>query len=277
MSIEIASFCEFKERYDRRFAEVYAFWNRPMQLEIAKHCGGWHPDRFDFGAYLSRSVIRFYKAYEAVVRERCGSVCDVGGMWGLFPMVLNDVGVPASMTEARTYYSRAFDPLFSFIERQGVEILDYDPFSADAELPRTFDGVTAMAILEHYPHSPRLFMSNIMRLMEPGGALYLEVPNIAYWPKRVRFLLHGSTPLTPLDEIYDSEVPFIGHHHEYTMGELRDLARLSGLEIVSEQYYNYSEDSFPIKKALRRPWIYLVPPFVHKARECLAVTCRKGC
>jgi SAM-dependent methyltransferase len=179
------------------------------------------------------------------------------------------------MTEAKTYYSRAFDPLFSFIEQQDVEILDYEPFSPDADLSRTFDGVTAMAVLEHFPHSPRLFMDNVRSLVETGGVVYLEVPNIAFWPKRLRFLLHGSSPLTPLEEIYDSEIPFIGHHHEYTLGELRALTRLSCLEIVEEQQYNYSEDLFPFGKALRRPWIYLVPPLVRSTRECLAVTCRK--
>jgi SAM-dependent methyltransferase len=266
---------EFKEIYDRRLAQVYSYWNRSMQLEIAKHCGGWHPDRFDFRAYLERSVLRFHKAYDALVRKDCRTVCDVGGMWGIFPIVLRDLGLSACMTEAKTYYSRAFDPLFSFIEQQGVEILDYEPFSPDADLSQTFDGVTAMAVLEHFPHSPRLFMDNVRRLVETGGIVYLEVPNIAFWPKRLRFLLHGSSPLTPLEEIYDSEIPFIGHHHEYTLGELRALARLSSLEIVEEQQYNYSEDLFPIGKALRRPWIYLVPPLVRTTRECLAVTCRK--
>ena len=45
----------------------------------------------------------------------------------------------------------------------------------------------------------------------------------------------GPVPFREFKEIYDSEILFIGHHHEYTLGELRALARLSCLEIVEGQ------------------------------------------
>jgi hypothetical protein len=264
----------FGKLYDERLKQVYAYWNPQMQDEIGAHCAGWRTDRFDFGTYLSRSVHRFHRAYHALAESGCRTVCDVGGMWGLLPLVLRDLGYDVCMTEARSYYTESFDPLFSFIEAQGVEILDYDPFAEDARLDRTFDGVLALAILEHYPHSLKGFMSNVMRLMPGDGMLYIEVPNIAFWPKRLAFL-RGASPLTPIEEIYESEIPFIGHHHEFTMGELRVLTRRSGLEIIAEDYYNYSADS-TIAATLRDPLKTIVPALVKSARECLAVVCRKN-
>ena len=73
-------------------------------------------------------------------------------------------------------------------------------------------------------------MQNMALLMNTSGRLYLEVPNIAYLPKRFTFMLTGKSPLTPIDQIYYSQTPFIGHHHEYTMEELKILARLSNLK-----------------------------------------------
>ena len=120
-----------------------------------------------------------------------------------------------------------------------MTILDYDPFLPEASLSERFDVITVMAVLEHYPHSLKTFMTNIRSLTQPDGRLYIEVPNIAYWPKRTA-LLFGRTPLAQLTDIFHSEVPFIGHHHEFTIAELRDLVRLSGLSIVYEDYYNYT-------------------------------------
>jgi SAM-dependent methyltransferase len=187
--------------------------------------------------------------------------------------VLRDLGYTVAMTEARGYYSRAFDPLFAFVASRGVEIADYDPFEANAALPTRFDAVTVLAVLEHYPHSLKRFMANVRGMIAERGILYVEVPNIAYWPKRVAFFRHGVSPLPPIEEIWESEVPFIGHHHEFTMSELRSLAKLAGLSVAHEDYYNYTLDNFPVREVLRRPWLHLVPALVPRTRECLAVVC----
>ena len=264
----------FEERYKACLREVTEYVTPAMLEEIASHCAGWHPARFDFRAYLSRSVVRFHRAYLAVREAGARTVCDVGGFWGVFPLVLRDLGLDVTMTEARGYYSSAFDPLFSFLESRGVEVLDHDPFASEGGLGRRFDAVTVLAVLEHYPHSLRRFMTNVRAMMEPSGILYVEVPNIAYWPKRVAFLRHGVSPLPPIEEIWESEVPFIGHHHEFTMAELKAVARLAGLSVVREDYYNYTVADFPVAATLRRPWLHLVPALVPRTRECLAVVCR---
>ncbi len=134
------------------------------------------------------------------------------------------------------------------------------------------DAVTAMAVIEHYPHSLRPFLGNVKGLLGAGGIVHIEVPNIAYWPKRVAFLL-GRTPLADARMIYESAIPFVGHHHEYTMDELRAIAGLAGLEVLREDQYNYSlQPSW--ERRLRRPVETLAFAFVPSTRECLSVTCR---
>ena len=53
-----ATFEKFRALYDERLKQVYGYWNPRMQDEIGAHCAGWRSERFDFGAYLSRSVLR---------------------------------------------------------------------------------------------------------------------------------------------------------------------------------------------------------------------------
>ncbi len=251
-------------------------WTTEMQAEIARHNHAWGPGLFDFKQYLEVSSGRFYLPYCALVElgpEK--KVCDVGSHWGVWPLTLRELGHDVAMTEAMQYYGDSFRALFDFIESRGVRIYDFDPFESEASLPEKFDLVTVMAVLEHYPHSLRTFMDNAQELMADGGRIYIEVPNIAYLPKRIRFLT-GKSPLVPLVDIYESETPFIGHHHEFTMAELRELVRWSGLSVVREHFFNYSPGpKTRIKTLVRRSADVLFAAF-KEGREILAVECERS-
>ncbi|MBA3806438.1 MAG: class I SAM-dependent methyltransferase [Acidobacteria bacterium] len=266
----------FNEVYQASVRRVLEHWTTQMQWEIASHCRGWSPDRFDFRDYLEASSVRFYRAYRAFTKAGDPpSICDVGGFWGVFPVTLRELGYDVTMTESLQYYGGSFNPLFDYIRERGVTILDYDPFQPEARLIARFDVVTVMAVLEHYPHSLKPFMENVVSLLPPGGRLYLEVPNIAYWPKRIE-LLRGQTPQTPLADIFHSETPFIGHHHEFTLAELRELVASSGLSVISEDTYNYTPGSLPaLKRVLRSPLQFLAFSLLKDSRECLAILCRR--
>jgi len=265
---------DFDKLYQDAVRAVFRHWTERMQREIAAHCHAWGPGLFDFETYLRASSIRFYKAYRAFADVGAGPrVCDVGGFWGVFPVTLKSLGYDVTMTESLKYYGGSFDALFNFIADAGVSVLDFDPFEPDAALPARFDVVTVMAVLEHYPHSLKPFMKNVISILQPRGKLYLEVPNIAFWPKRIDLLL-GRTPQSPLADIYESEVPFIGHHHEFTINELRDLARRSGLSILRENFYNYSPGTLVGSRLLLlHPLQLLAFYLLRDSRECLAILC----
>jgi 2-polyprenyl-3-methyl-5-hydroxy-6-metoxy-1,4-benzoquinol methylase len=268
-------FQKFNEVYQDVVEAVYRYWTPQMQLELAAHNQGWNQDLFDFGTYLRASSIRFYKAYCSLAeREGKLTVCDVGGFWGVFPITLKRLGYDATMTESLQYYGDSFTQLFKYIADMGVAVLDYDPFQPEVSPPGRFDVVTLMAILEHYPHSLKTLMRNIVSLINPGGNLYAEVQNIAYWPKRLKLLI-GRTPLVPLNQIFQSQVPFIGHHHEFTISEVRELVHLSGLVVIREFFYNYSPGALPgLRMLLCDPIQFLSWLLLPDSRECLSVFCK---
>jgi SAM-dependent methyltransferase len=266
-------FPEFNAIYQSSVDEIWPYWNEEMQLEIARHCVAWSPGRMDFLNYLRVSSIRFFKAYEALISGGGRSVCDVGGFWGVWPVTAEKLGFEVSMTESLKYYGESFTPLFRRIEQSGVTIYDHDPFSPESDVQRKFDLVTVMAVLEHYPHSLKVLIENIKGLTADGGRIFLEAPNIAYWPKRTA-LLRGHSPLAELGDIYVSEEPFIGHHHEFTLAEMRELARLGGLRIISEDLYNYTlSEKSKLKLMLRHPVMSLAFQFSKASRECISVLC----
>lgn len=267
---------EFEQAYEESVREVLTHWTHQMQLEISTHCVGWHPDRYNLSRYLEASCARYLRAYTSLRNLANGtSVCDIGGFWGVFPLTLRRLGYAVTMTESLKFYSQSFYKLFDFIGNKGVHIIDVDLFERQPDLIGTFDFVTLMAVLEHYPHSPKPIMENLHAMLHPGGCAHIEVPNIAYWPKRMA-LLRGKTPLVPITDIMRSKAPFIGHHHEYTINELRELVALHNLRIVKEEFYNYSIELSLVQQLIQYPLQTIAFWLWPNTRECLAVACARG-
>lgn len=263
----------FRATYLRSVSEVVAFWTPAMQEEIARHNQGWRVGVTDFGGYLRNSELRFWNAYEALCRGSSGSrVCDIGGFFGVFPLTLKRLGFEMAMTESLQYYSDSFTDLFDFLRGQGVEIIDHDPFSGKPAPGAVFDAVTVLAVLEHYPHSLESFMRAVKAMVKPHGHIYIEVSNIAYWPRRWG-LMRGRSPLVPIEEIFRSATPFLGHHHEFTHRELCALADLTELDVVESRHFNYSFQG-PLHMRLISDLPLTLASMQPDMRECLAILTR---
>ena len=207
------------------------------------NCSAWAPNRFNFRTYLECSEKRYLMALSMLGGvEHLGKFCDVGGFFGAFPLALGRLGVDVCMTETLSYYSNSFCHLFEYLVDQGIKIIDWDPFSTSISTQTgtyNFDTVTLMAVLEHYPHSPKNLMRHVSELLVNRGTLLIEVPNLASWPRRAA-LLRGKSPLPDIATKWTSAIPFIGHHHEYTLSHLQQLISLSGLTIRELRCFDYS-------------------------------------
>ncbi len=91
-----------------------------------------------------------------------------------------------------------------------------------------FDWILAMDVLEHTP-SPEVFLSEIRKLLAPGGKLLISVPNVAHWSVRVPLFFWGSFEYKPLG-IMDKT-----HLHFFYQRSFRRLcSSLPGCRVVSE-------------------------------------------
>ena len=89
-----------------------------------------------------------------------------------------------------------------------------------------FDAVTAVAVIEHI-FDPYFTITEIHRVLRRGGQLIMEVPNLAWLPRRLD-VLFGRVPITGDEEGWDG-----GHLHYFTFQAVRDLLSSHGLRVDS--------------------------------------------
>jgi len=211
----------------------------PVELEkIARHdrpLAQWDPLE-----YMRRSEERYVRAL-ALLAGRASPdepLLEVGGFLGVFPLALTRLGVPVTVAERYDLYDGALDGVRDLLSAAGARVWDVDFTSPNLTAER-YPVVVNMAMVEHVAGSPRTLMENLRRCC--AGRLLLEVPNLAYGYKRWQ-LLRGRSIHPPLRDVYESAVPFTGHHREYTLADLHELLRLSGFHVAETATFNYSLD-----------------------------------
>lgn len=89
------------------------------------------------------------------------------------------------------------------------------------------DAITAIAVLEHV-FDPYHLMKECYRLLRKRGTLIVHVPNIAWFPYRIRLLM-GKVPEAPYAE--GSEWDF-QHLHSFTRASLKHLFQKEGFKVI---------------------------------------------
>lgn len=103
-----------------------------------------------------------------------------------------------------------------------------EPLSDPREL---FDTIIFTEVLEHLMADDELVLSNLYRLMNPGGRLIMSIPNAATFGNRAKLLM-GYNIQWPKKRILRGPFGGYGHFREYTLKEIVQL--LEPLFIIEE-------------------------------------------
>jgi SAM-dependent methyltransferase len=109
-----------------------------------------------------------------------------------------------------------------------------------------FDAIVFMEVLEHVFRPPSEVLTEVLRLLRPGGKLIMTVPNIVSLRRRMR-MLGGRSPLPrPDNQLKKDWVHGHGHIHEYDLLELVEILQSVGFEIDQKKHLR-----FPMMDALQ--------------------------
>lgn len=151
-------------------------------------------------------------------------------------------------------------------KRGDVKAEDHWEF-IEADLNRSFnirsgmaDGILANQVIEHILN-PTLFMSEIYRILKPGGRVVLTSPNIRYVKHIWRIAIGGIGPQTANgnteDGVWDD-----GHVHYFTHRDLKGLLSHAGFRDIGGQALIELRKHTLLRRILNRySEIYLVREF----------------
>lgn len=91
-----------------------------------------------------------------------------------------------------------------------------------------FEGVLCLAILAQV-FDPIQLVSEIHRVLAPGGELVISVPNVASFSNRLRILL-GRVPVTSLDPGWNG-----GQLHSFTLFDVTRLLKTNGFIVMEKR------------------------------------------
>jgi len=110
-------------------------------------------------------------------------------------------------------------------------------------------------------------MSEISRVLKPGGLVMIGTPNVANLKNRI-LLLFGKNNYWSLENFLkfrDSTQKFNGHVREYTMEELKEICKMYSLKIVDKSFISTNiKSNFPKSKIIYKIYRFiekLVPGF----------------
>lgn len=132
-------------------------------------------------------------------------------------------------------FSRAVDGV------RDAEIYSVKRLNLETALPdkdESFDAVICLEVLEHLRRDPLAFMTEVHRVLRPGGALFLSTPNINS-AKAISRALDWENPM--FFPSFGPPPAGIIHAHEYSLFELLALLKCSGLGAQQVDSFDHPE------------------------------------
>lgn len=194
---------------------------------------------FDWANYLELSSIRMVRALR-MLRQRCApgaKVLDLGAYFGNFSLMLAKAGYQVTAVDSYDQYGDCFRETTEILQQHGVRVMSFDQF--DLLPSHTFDAALLMGVIEHVPHTPRLLLERVQQLLRSSGVLVLDTPNLGYIYNRQK-LARGESIFPPIQSQYWTEVPFEGHHREFTVQEVLWMLDTVGFRVQETDLFNYS-------------------------------------
>ena len=245
----------------------------------------WAPDPAAT-TYIETHLTRLEKTLEITPRGGAGDrILEMGAYLQITPALRTRLGYgevracyygPAGQVERRTITSAQNEEF-----RCDVELFDAekDPFPyADAY----FSTVMCCELLEHLTEDPLHMLSEINRILKPGGHLVLTTPNIGSL-RAIRAILEGYHPgffpayIRPPE---DGQAPEARHNREYTPKEIALLLLDSGFEVTQLEtgafrdepkpehaWVEHLLDRYDLSRELRGDGIYAVGRKTGPVRE----------
>jgi|HubBroStandDraft_6_1064221.scaffolds.fasta_scaffold65502_4 SAM-dependent methyltransferase len=177
----------------------------------------WIRDTLRYGGRKIR-ILRYIQTH--IPENQTPRLLDVGAQFGSLAIYATQLGFGAAAVDYGMY-ARAFREA---VADRGVDYRDCDlgheplPFADNS-----FDFATYTDVIEHHAFSPKRVLTEIHRVLVPGGRLILATPNHASIYNRIT-LFFGRSVNDEFNYFFNTTADaktYDGHHREFTRAEIR--------------------------------------------------------
>lgn len=238
-----------KTEIENVYAEACKFLDTYITEETSRKIAEYNNDGekrelFDYKTYIKKSFIRYKRILLSNLEEKSNWL-EIGALFPVLPITLSMLGFKVTVLEEYSFYPEEIQEMYKIIaNKYNIEFKNINfTYQDSITLDKQYKYVSLMGVIEHLPYTPKFLLTNIYNNLETEGSFFMDVPNIYYAYKIKRFIL-GQHIQTPIDEIYNSEIPYVGHHREYCIEDVKYILKKSNIKIERIELFNYSLDSF---------------------------------
>lgn len=197
----------------------------------------------EMAAYVGADLARFLMSVQ-LMGETPGRILEIGSNPYFISRLITERFPDAPLAMTNYFGSRGERITQRVVDEAGAEVASFTSELVDTEvqsLPygdESFDTVLLCEVIEHLVQDPVFQLSEIARVLRPGGRLVLTTPNVARQNNRLR--------LAQREGIYDPYSqygPHGRHNREYTADELFGL--VSGIGFTPVTYLTRPVHSVP--------------------------------
>ena len=200
-------------------------------------------DKSYFTKYLRQTIIRIFHLIKMFEERgiKNAKILDIGTLLGSFAIPLQKLGHEVVAVDRFSSYDGSLDPLMKTMKEEGIKIVNVNEANESKMLSElgVFDVVISMAVIEHIPHTPRFFLENLKKRVRPNGWFVIDTPNITrFWNRQ---LINNDKPvMQDIKFQYFCDIPFEGHHREFTKEELLWMFKECGYSNIEAIRFDYN-------------------------------------
>ena len=198
---------------------------------------------YDWKSYIKLSAIRVAYAHHSLITadKTTGRILDLGSYFGNFSFALSRLNYKVDALDSYKKYGNAFSRITKQFKEENITVLDFQDIGYDLnKIPsNSYDAILFMGVIEHLAHTPKPLLDAINRILKKGGVLIMDTPNLAYQYKR-NIANTGGSSYPSIQDQFETQIPFEGHHREYTTQEIQWILKKIGHQIIFIDHFNYS-------------------------------------
>lgn len=180
----------------------------------------------DYAAYWATRAYEHDAEVMAVRRLLAGRrfqhAVDVGGGYGRLSLVLADYAARVTLVDPSRKQLVLASSFLAGHPRIVTQVMNASALAID---DGAADLVTLVRVLHHLP-DPESELTELSRILRPGGHALVEVANVAHAVNRLRYLARREAiPMGPVDvdtgaARASSNIPFVNHHPAVILAQL---------------------------------------------------------